>query len=74
MAGSLLKDYNVSHLLLVFQVKGHLLLELLMTMAMDGQLQKLLLQLVLKFLLEHGCQYVDRILADFLALDSFADQ
>jgi len=58
----------------VFQVKGHSLLELLMTMAMDGQLQKLLLQLVLKFLLEHGCQYVDRILADFLALDSFADQ
>ena len=74
VAGSLLKDYNVSHLLLVFQVKGHLLLELLMTMAMDGQLQKLLLQLVRKFLLVHGCRYVNRTLADFLSLDSFADQ
>jgi hypothetical protein len=72
VAGSLLKEYNSSHLLLVFQVKGHLLLELLMTMAMDGQLQKLLLQLVLKSLLVHGCRYVDRTLADFLALDSFA--
>jgi hypothetical protein len=27
---------------------------------------------VLKSLLVHGCRYVDRTLADFLALDSFA--
>jgi hypothetical protein len=50
-------------ILLIFQVKGLLLLELLMIMAMDGQFPRLLLQLVLKSLLVHGCRYVDRTLA-----------
>lgn len=40
------------------QVKGRLLLEWLMTMAMGGQLLSLLLLLVLKFQLVHGCLYV----------------
>jgi hypothetical protein len=40
---------------MISQVKGRSLLELLMTMAMAGQLQRLLLLLVLKFLLVHGC-------------------
>jgi len=57
----------------MFQVKGHLLLELLMIMAMDGQLQRHLLRLVLKFLLVHGCRYVDQTLADFFALDTFTE-
>jgi len=44
-----------------------------MIMAMDGQLQRHLLRLVLKFLLVHGCRYVDQTLADFFALDTFTD-
>jgi hypothetical protein len=45
-----------------------------MIMGMDGQLQRLLLQLVLKSLLVHGCRYVDWILADFITLDASFDQ
>jgi hypothetical protein len=74
VAGSVLKDYNFSHVLLFCQAKGHLLPELLMIMAMGGQLQKLLLQLVLKFLLVHGCRYVYQVRAEFLTLDTCADQ
>ena len=47
--------------------------ELLMIMAMDGQLQRHLLLLVLKFLLVHGCRYVDQTLTDFIALDTFTN-
>jgi hypothetical protein len=57
----------------MFQVKGHSLLELLMIMAMDGQLQRHLLRLVLKCLLVHGCRYVDQTFKDFFALVTFAD-
>ena len=47
--------FSVVNYLASFQVKEHLLLELLMIMVMVGQLLRFLLPLVLRFLSVHGC-------------------
>jgi hypothetical protein len=60
-----------SDLAVPFQGKRHLLLGWLMIMAMAGQLQRLLLQLVLKFSLVHGCLYVYLTLEVLLHIGSF---